>query len=217
MKTEQVTYDKFLQTVEQMRKNNEKLTVRNVLAQTGGSFGKISEFLKRFEQEQAHLSLVSQTDISDHLRQTILSEIGRFVAEAKSALEQQVVQLNAHLNEANAQLTKQEQEISLLKEEADTLKDKLMLAAQSISDLEASTQDCKHQLANAQKGKELAVTDATKSKLQLERADKDLLELKELNKRLQAQLNEITKEKYEAEKRAAVVEAKFEQLLSQSK
>jgi len=213
MKTEQVTYDKFLQIVEQMRKNSEKLTVRNVLAQTGGSFGKVSEFLKRFEQEQAHLSLVSQTDISDALRQAILSEIGRFVAEAKSALEKQVVQLTAHLDEANAQLTEQEKTVCSLKEEATALKDKLMLAEQSISDLESVTQVCKQQLEDTRNEQGLAVTDAAKSKLQLERADKDLLELKEHNKALQAQLNEITKEKYEAEKRAAVVEAKFEQFL----
>lgn len=211
MKTEQVTYDIFLQSVEQMRKNGEKLTVRNVLSQTGGSFGKISVFLKRFEQEQAHLSLMSHTDISDTLRQAVLSEIGRFVAEAKSALDKQVLQLTAHLDEANAQLTEQEQAMSSLKEEATALKDKLMLAEQSISDLESFNKDCKQQLEDAQNEKGLSITDAAKSKLQLERADKDLLELKEHNKTLQAQLNETTKEKYDAEKKAAVAEAKLEQ------
>lgn len=213
MKIEQVTYDKFLQIVECMRESGEKLTVRNVHAQTGGSFSKISEFLKRFEQERGYLSLAKQSDISDALRQALLAEIGRSVLEATTGFEKQIAEFSTHLDEANAQLSEQEKAIALLNDEAVALKEKLMLAQQSMSDLESANQTCLHKLDAAQKEMVLAVTDAAKSKLQLERADKDLLELKENNKTLQEQLKELTKEKFEAEKRAAVIEAKFEQLL----
>lgn len=71
MKTEQITYDKFSQMVQKMVENGEKLTVRSVHGRLGGNFGKISEFLKRWEEERAYLSLVKQGDISDSLRLSV--------------------------------------------------------------------------------------------------------------------------------------------------
>src|SRR3990172_8724735 len=94
MKTEQVTYEKFSAVVKRMVENGEKLTVRSVHSRLGGSFGKLSEFLKRWEQERAYLSLIKQGDISDTLRQAMLSEVGRAVGEAKAALENQLQQVS---------------------------------------------------------------------------------------------------------------------------
>jgi small-conductance mechanosensitive channel len=61
--------------------------------------------------------------------------------------------------------------------------------------------DLKQKLDDAQKEKMLAVTDAAKSKLQLEGADLDNQEMKEQIKTLQARIEGLTEEKYEAEKK----------------
>lgn len=217
MKTEQVTYDKFYQIANKMLENDEKLTVRNVHGRLGGSFGKVSEFLKRFEQERAYLSFAKQGDVSDPLRQAILGEIGKAVSEAKTVLEAQMTQLSSHLEEANEQLNEQEKNLTFLSEENSTLKEKSSLSQKTIDDLGRTNKELEQKLDEAQKEKMLAVTDAAKSKLQLERADKDNQDLKEQSKQMQIKLDSLTQEKYEAEKRAAVAEAKFEQLTQKDK
>lgn len=217
MKTEQVTYDKFSQISNKMLENGEKLTIRSIHGRLGGSFGKISEFLKRFEQERTYLNFAKQGDISDQLRQSMLSEVGKAVSEAKALLESQLNQMASHLEEANEQLTEQEKSIEILQEENSALKDKMMLAQQAAGDFESANKDLKHKLDDAQKEKMLAVTDAAKSKLQLERSDQDNHEMKEQIKSLQSRIDLLTQEKYEAEKLAAVAEAKFEQLTQQDK
>lgn len=138
MKTEQVIYDKFSQTVQKMIENGEKLTVRSVLSRTGGSFGKISDFLKRFEQERAYLNLSKQSDISDTLRQSILSEVGRAVGEARSVLEIQIQQLTTHLEEANERLSEQEKIIEENSEIIRESKEKLILTEQISKDHEVT-------------------------------------------------------------------------------
>lgn len=212
MKTEQVTYDKFSQTVQKMIENGEKLTVRSVLSRTGGSFGKISDFLKRFEQERAYLNLSKQSDISDTLRQSILSEVGRAVGETRAALETQLQQLTTHLEEANERLNEQEKTIEENSEIIRDSKEKLTLAQQISKDHEFLSRELSDKLELAIKEKTLAITDAAKSKLQLERSDKDNAEMKQQIRELQSKVEALTSDKYEAEKRSAVAEAKFDQL-----
>lgn len=212
MKTEQITYDKFCQMVQKMVENSEKLTVRSVHSRLGGSFGKISEFLKRWEQERAYLNLVKQGDISDTLRQAMLSEVGRAVSEAKTALETQLQQVSDHLEEANEKLTEQEKMIEESSETVRDLKEKLVLAQQISKEHENAHRDLGDKLESAIKEKTLAITDAAKSKLQLERADLDNRDMKQQIKELQTRVDSLTSEKYEAEKQAAVAKAKFDQL-----
>lgn len=214
MKTEQVTYDKFSAVVQKMVENDEKLTVRSVHNRLGGSFGKISEFLKRWEQERSYLSLVKQGDISDHLRQAMLSEVGRAVGEAKTVLEAQLQQMTAHLDEANEKLTEQENEIENNSEQLLDIKEKLVLANQMNKEHEITYRDLSEKLESAIKEKILAITDAAKYKLQLDRTDLDNKEMKQQIKELQTRIDSLTSEKYDAEKRAAVAEAKFDQLIT---
>ena len=213
MKPEQVTYEKFSQITQKMVDNGEKLTVRNVHGRLGGSFGKISEFLKRWEQERAYLNLVKQGDISDSLRQSMLSEIGKAVGDAKAALETQLQQMTSHLEEANEKLKEQEQLIDDSSEQLIELKEKLVQSNQIIKDDEVSNHDLKQKLESSIQEKILAITDAAKSKLQLERADDDLRDMKVQIKDLQKRVDLLTQEKYEAEKNAAVAEARFDQLI----
>ena len=214
MKTEQLTYDIFSTMVQKMVENGERLTVRSVNNRLGGSFGKISEFLKRWEQERAYLSLVQQGDISGNLRQAMLSEVGRAVGEAKAVLEAQLQQITEHLDEANEKLTEQEKEIEDSSEMVRDLKEKLVLANQMIKDNDVANHDLIEKLKAITEEKILAITDAAKSKLQLDRTDIDNKEMKQLIKALQIRVDSLTSEKFDAEKRAAVAEAKFDQLVT---
>ena len=214
MKPELVTYDKFSAMVQKMVENGEKLSVRSVHNRLGGSFGKISEFLKRWEQERAYLSLVKQGDISENLRQAMLSEVGRAVGEAKAVLETQLQQITEHLGEANERLTEQEKEIEESSEMVRDLKEKLVLANQMNKEHESANRDLSEKLKSAIEEKILAITDAAKSKLQLDRTDIDNKEMKEQIKELLTRVDSLTSEKFAAEKSAAVAEAKFDQLIT---
>lgn len=213
MKTEQITYDKFSQMAQKMVENGEKLTVRSVHSRLGGSFGKLSEFLKRWEQERAYLNSAKQTDISDALRQAMLNEVGRAVREAKEALETQLKQVSDQLEEANEKLAEQEKTIEENSETLRDLKEKLVLAQQISKDHENTHRNLSDKLESAIKEKTSAITDAAKSKLQLERADSDNQEMKQQIKELQTRVESLISEKYEAEKLAAVAKAKFDQLV----
>jgi chromosome segregation ATPase len=142
------------------------------------------------------------------------SEIGRAVSEAKAALEVQLQQIAAHLEEANEKLTEQEKEIEDSTEMLRDLKEKQALAHQINKDCEIANHKLTEKLKSATEEKILAITDAAKSKLQLDRTDQDNKEIKQQIKELQLRVDSLTTEKFEAEKRAAVAEAKFEQLIA---
>lgn len=212
MKTENVTYEKFLAVVQKMAAGGEKLTIRGVHSHLGGSFGKVSDFLKRYGQERANVSQAQQSNISDSLRQAILSEVGRAVGEAKLALESQLQQATEHLQEANEKLAEQEKTIKAQSQAIDALKEQAVQSQQIIKGYEAASQDLKKALESVEREKSSALSDAAKSKQLFERADHDISELKENLKELQKRIDSLTSEKYEAQKRAAVSEAKFEQI-----
>ena len=103
-----ITYDIFCQTVQNMQSQAEKISVRTILSHTGGSFSKIAEFLKQWRAEQAHAETQIDRELSPNLRQAILAEIGKVVAETKDTYEKQLNQTNEQLEEANEALAKQE-------------------------------------------------------------------------------------------------------------
>lgn len=212
MKSEQVTYDKFCQVAAKMLENEEKLTVRAVHGRLGGSFSKISAYLKQFQQERAYMSASRQSDISDSLRQAVLAEIGKAVDETKIALEKQLRQVTEQLDEANEQLSAQEAAIADLQNDFANSKEKLAISKKGVDDLQSELKNMAAQLDTAQKEKVLAITEAAKSNLQLERSDKDNAEFKVKIKELQEKVDALSAEKYDAEKRAAVAEAKFQQI-----
>ncbi len=214
MKPEQITYEKFCQIATKMLENEEKLTVRAVHGRLGGSFSKISTYLKQFEQERVYMSASRRNDVSDSLRQAMLAEIGMAVEETKTMLEKQLRQVTGQLDEANEQLSALEVVIVELQNEAADTKEKLAISKKNIDDLHSEQKNTLAQLETAQKEKVLAITEAAKFNLQLERSDKDNAEFKVVIKELQGKLDKLNGEKFEAEKRAAVAEAKFQQVIN---
>lgn len=108
MRQELITYDIFCQTVQRMQEQGEKISVRTILSHTGGSFAKIADFLKRWRTEQAYAQSQTGREISPHLTQAILTEIGKAEEQIKAVLEAQLTQANEQLEETHESFSKQE-------------------------------------------------------------------------------------------------------------
>lgn len=123
----------------------------------------------------------------------------------------------AQLDENNEQIKGQEQTITRLNEEHQTLQERMIMAQQDIKNRETEKDNLTQQLALSQNEKMLAITESEKSKLQLVRADQDVMGMKEQIKELSSKIESLTQAKYEAEKKTAVSEAKCEQFGKQKK
>jgi chromosome segregation ATPase len=125
-----VTYDTFCQTIQNMQSQGEKVSVRTILSHTGGSFSKIAEFLKRWRAEQAHAQSHVDRELSPNLRQAILVEIGKAVADTKTSYETQLNQVNEQFEEVHEALTKQEKNNEDFEQQIDQLNQRLAIANQ---------------------------------------------------------------------------------------
>ena len=141
----------------------------------------------------------------------VTPQVGKAVGETKAVLESQMKQLMAQLDENNEQIKSQERITIVLKEENQMLQEQKILAQQEIKNKDIEKDSLIQQLALSQTEKMHAVTEAEKSKLQLARADQDILDMKKLIKELNSKIELLTQEKFEAQKKAAVAEAQCEQ------
>jgi len=129
MRQEIVTYDVFCQAIQKMQGRGEEISVRTVLSHTGGSFPKISDFLKRWRQEQAHAQTIDH-ELSPNLKQAMLAEIGKAVTATKNLLEKQVAQAGEQLDEAIEALAKQEKALDDYEQQVNQLNQQLAIAKQ---------------------------------------------------------------------------------------
>lgn len=94
MKEETITYEYVSNKIDGLARVGEKITVRNVLAETGGSAGKIADFVKRWKNEHRSIGVYN---ISDVLKGAILNE-------NKIAVERALLQKNKELSDMQALL-----------------------------------------------------------------------------------------------------------------
>ncbi len=130
MRQELITYDTFCQAVQKMQEHGEKILVRTILSHTGGSFAKIAAFLKRWREEQAYTQSQIDHEISPHLKQAILAEIGKAEAQAKVALEAQVAQASEQLEETCEILAKQEKMLEDYEQQVNQLNQQVAVMTQ---------------------------------------------------------------------------------------
>jgi chromosome segregation ATPase len=128
MRQETITYDVFYQAIQKMQAENEKISVRTVLSHIGGSFPKVAGFLKRWRQEQAHAQAAINHELSPNVRQVIIAEIGKAVAETKAFFEKQLAEASEQIDETNEALSKQERRIEDYEQEIYQLNQQLATA-----------------------------------------------------------------------------------------
>ncbi len=91
MKSNSITYDIFLDAIGQLEALGEKITVRSIVDKIGGSFTKIAEFKRQWQQNQA-LAKEATLRMSLHLETAIYAEFGRLHANAQLTYKQQLEQ-----------------------------------------------------------------------------------------------------------------------------
>ncbi|HVY53377.1 MAG TPA: DNA-binding protein, partial [Gammaproteobacteria bacterium] len=121
MRQELITYDLFCQATQKMQEQGEKISVRTIHSHIGGSFAKLAGFLKRWRAEQAHAQSLIDHELSTNLKQAILAEIGKAVAETKSKLEAQIAQDGEQLDEAHEALARQEKTLEEYEQQINAL------------------------------------------------------------------------------------------------
>lgn len=115
MKPNSITYDVFLSAIEQLEALGEKITVRSIIDKIGGSFTKIAEY-KRQWQQNLELSKEATLKMSSHLETAIYAEFSRLYANAQQSYKQRLEQSESdhqellslvnNLENQNAQLQK---------------------------------------------------------------------------------------------------------------
>ena len=166
MKTENVTYEIVANKIKDLLVSGEKLTVRNVLALTGGSSSKIMVYLKRWHEEQ---KLATENAISDELFSIIAKEYAKIEAKATEFYRNKYANLeklltdtmrcNAEQEEKIHQMSKVSEELAQAKLEILDLEDNLgsldeeiNLANNNIGKLEQKLSDSDYKLAEAMAG-----------------------------------------------------------------
>ena len=96
MKLETVTYELVRGHIDDLVKAGEKITIANVLARSGGSAGKIADFVKRWKNEQR---LINAYSISDQMLTAIIAENNIAVKKAVADKEKEIADMQALLTE----------------------------------------------------------------------------------------------------------------------
>jgi chromosome segregation ATPase len=83
-----LTYEKVRAFCENKRERGEKVTIRSIVDNLGGSMGTASRLKKQWEKERVNINSVGKYEISQSLRDTILAEVGGVVSLRTEELEQ---------------------------------------------------------------------------------------------------------------------------------
>ena len=101
-KRDNLSFDEVAQVCEKLMTDGEKVTVRNVLAVTGGGFATVSDFIKQWQQQQ---EVSQETDLPKTLI-TALKTVYKSMLSEQEASYQQKLNLEAqHTQEALDQVT----------------------------------------------------------------------------------------------------------------
>jgi chromosome segregation ATPase len=133
MRNETVTYELVRAEINKLHFAGEKISVRNVLNKTGGSFAKISEYIKRWKGERL---LLRDDSISDNLTIAIKKEIDSAIRGEVAAKNQEIDTLNALLDESKSIITEFETKLSDYNE----IKQNLLLAQEQVNKLKMDSQ-----------------------------------------------------------------------------
>ena len=96
MKLETVTYELVRGHIDNLVKSGEKITIANVLKKSGGSAGKIADFVKRWKTEQQRINAYS---ISDQMLTAIIEENNIAVKKAVADKDTEISDMQALLIE----------------------------------------------------------------------------------------------------------------------
>lgn len=116
-----VTYELFATAALALEKDGQRVSVRTIRDKIGGANSKLMEFLRLWKAEK-QLASVTDEDMSDTFRQSLLAEFGRIVQKTKVSLESQLKDEKANTQEALDLLAETEKRATSLEETIANLK-----------------------------------------------------------------------------------------------
>ncbi|MFP3773677.1 DNA-binding protein [Legionella pneumophila serogroup 1] len=99
-----ITYQRVAQLCNQMELLGNKPSVRKIIAELGGSFTLVAEYLKQWREEK-ELAQESEMPISQELQQAILAEYALVANKVKQGLEAKISELTLDLTETEEELS----------------------------------------------------------------------------------------------------------------
>lgn len=99
-----ITYQRVAQLCNQMELLGNKPSVRKIIAEFGGSFTVVAEYLKQWREEK-DLAKESEVAISQELQQAILAEYALVANKVKQGQETKITELCLDLNETQEELS----------------------------------------------------------------------------------------------------------------
>jgi chromosome segregation ATPase len=212
MRNDIVTYENVCIKINEMLNSGDKINVRNVRSRTGGASARIAEFIKRWHDENTSIETTIDNLVSDTIQQAIIADRNAFITKAVKEHQNEIVALNALLQEMRSLLNEQEELCANKSQELLQLQTKIIEANQRNITYQELIEQLEHKLEQCIKVQNNAITESATALLQLNRADSLNVEMKQQIHSLQEQLLITSNAKYSAEKDAAVWQSKYEQL-----
>jgi len=162
-----VTYEQTAVICDELLKNGQKITLRDIMARTGGSPNHISKHWHKWQTAQESIALNHlEEDFSTDFRQAIRAEFARksqsFKAEydaLKQTSTQQLADLQAVLDNERAKKEKLRLEIGVVRSELRDEERKAAIAEQRFADCSERLNNREERLAMAEKANERAMAE----------------------------------------------------------
>jgi chromosome segregation ATPase len=235
-----VGYDQVKQVCDKLNLENRKISTRAIHAETGGSMSTVLEHLQRWQKEKQGSNQKDMLVLSDRLKEAIFYEITERVNSAKSELNEQLATALNHLNESRELLAQAENKIDDLNAEKQTLieekgklahefekqsalldqrlqalqeecKGKLDVAQHQIEAQSKEISDLRNMKGDAEKRAAVAEAHAEDRANQIALLLGQIEDLKEEKSGLRSMLDSALKDRNEAEKKAATLEARLKE------
>ncbi|WP_440994126.1 DNA-binding protein [Cysteiniphilum litorale] len=101
-KRDNLSFDEVAQVCEKLMTDGEKVTVRNVLAVTGGGFATVSDFIKQWQEQQV---VSDATDLPKTLITALKTAYKSMLSEQEASYQQKLNLEAQHTREALDQVT----------------------------------------------------------------------------------------------------------------
>ncbi len=151
MKNQPLNYDEVCAQINNLLTAGEKITVRNVIAKTGGKTAMIANYLKQWHAENNN---PVDNDIADEIKQAILLDKNTAIINAVTAYKTQVANLESVLQELSDKISTGEKQIETQNAEIKALNEqsiaKLAVLQAQIDAFNIHRQELKQQLAESQ-------------------------------------------------------------------
>ena len=161
MRSQLINYELVCENIQQMQALGEKITVRNVLARTGGTTGTVAKHLKQWQAENTEAKTANTDTIASEVIQAILLDKQSAISKAVESYKAQIISLESFLQEIGDKCNMQETQLAIKDSELKDLNEKfiakLAILEVQLEISKAQVLELNQQLDSEKKKLELAV------------------------------------------------------------